>query len=432
MARSSWIGRKVALVALVLGLSSTLVRAEDGPRPPSAALAAAFAEPCTQVELRRRLAGLPASELAELFQVAAHGLLPAASGEPRPLGAEWQRVVRESLAARPRRELVPLLEDLAARPPSAPESREAQLLLESVGSADHLRLLVRLTCPPPARPGLVPELRAGFESAVSAILVRDPAALARLPALLAESPAALAAPLVDGLARQPSAEATRLLAGLLGRAPGLDVLLLLRLAERGPLVGEAAGLHGSVRRYLRERDPVVVGVAAQACGRLGDEEAIGELVTLLGHEDGRVRASAIDALQRLTGLAYGPDPERWLRWYRAEERWWEQEAEPLLIHVERGRGLEFVRASREVLEHRLYRARIARAFALGLSRAQDEDAELACQALARLRSPVGVAALVEALDHRDGRVRLAAWKALRTITGVELPPDPAAWARFEG
>jgi len=420
----------VLVVAASL-LASVRASAQDA-RPASAALVAAFAEPCTQVELRRRLAGLPASELAGLFQAAAHGLLPATAGEPRSLGAEWQRVVRESLAARPRRELVPLLEDLAARGPSAPESREAQLLLESVGSADHLRLLVRLTCPPPVRPGLAPELRRGFESALSAILARDPAALARLPALLAESPAVLAGPLVDGLARQPSPEATRLLAELLGRAPGLDVLLLLRLAERGPLVGEAAGLHRSVRPYLRERDPVVVGAAAQACGRLGDEEAIAELVALLGHEDARVRASAIDALQRLTGLAYGPDPARWLRWFHDEERWWEREAEPLLLHVERGRGLEFVRASREVLEHRLYRARIARAFALGLTRAQDEGAELACQALARLGSPVGVGALVEALEHRDARVRQAAWKALRAITGVELPPDPAAWARFEG
>lgn len=427
-------GRRAALAALVLCAWPCLavVQAGDDPPPPSPALAAAFAEPCTQAELRRRLAALPASELPGLFQAAAHGLLPATSAEPRPLGAEWRRVVRESLAGRPRRELVPLLEDLAARGPSVPEAREAQLLLESVGSADHLRLLVRVTSPPAARPGLAPELRGGFESALTAILARDPAALARLPALLSESPAALAAPIVDGLAGQPSAEATRLLADLLGRTPGLDVLLLLRLAERGPLLAEASGLHGSVRRYLRERDPVVVGAAAQACGRLGDEEAIGELVALLGHEDGRVRASAIDALQRLTGLAYGADPARWLRWYREEERWWEREAESLLIHVERGRGLEYVRASREVLEHRLYRARIARAFALGLTRAQGEGAELACQALERLRSPVGVGALVEALEHREPRVRQAAWKALRAITGVELPPDPVAWARFEG
>jgi HEAT repeat protein len=394
---------------------------------------AAFAEPCTQVELRRRLAGLPAEELAGLFRCAAEGLVPTAEGEARPMGAEWRRVLRESLATRPRRELVPFLEDRAAEGLSDNECLEAQLLLGAMGSADHLKLLVRVTAARPTGEGLPPELRTGFESALAALLARDPSGMTRLPALFVESPAALGSAIAGALGRQPSAQATAVLAGLLGRKPGLDPLLLLRLAERGrPGVREVGDVLERVRTYLGESDPSLLCAAIQALGRLGDEDSVEALIALLRRDDARVRASAIDALSRLTGLGHGSDPRRWAAWFEAESLWWERDASALLVHVERGRGLEFVRASRETLEHRLFPGRIARAFAQALGRAQAEEAELACQALARLRSPAGVPALVEALDHRDARVRNAAWKALRDITGVELPPDPTAWAALDG
>lgn len=421
--------RAAGVLALALVFTGS-VGAQGGPSP---ALVAAFTQPCTQVELRRRLAGLAPGEVPGMFRASAEGVLPGAGGEIRPMGAEWRRVVRESLATRPRRELIPFLEELASRAPTLAESLEAQVLLEAMGTADHFRLLVRVTCPGASQAGLRPDLRTGFEAALAAMLARDPAGLGRIQALLSESPPGLSGAIAEALAKQGSPAATRCLASLLGRAPGLDGLLLLRLAARDPLpAGDAGTVLESVRRYLRQRDPALLSAAAQATGRLGDEESVDALVELLAHEDGRVRSSAIDALTRLTGLDYGPDPVRWARWHRDEVRWWEHEADSLLVHVERGRGLEFVRASREVLEHRLYRGRIARAFALALARAQDEEAELACQALGRLRSLVAVGALVEALEHRDARVRRAAWKALRAITGVELPPDPAAWARFEG
>ena len=38
----------------------------------------------------------------------------------------------------------------------------------------------------------------------------------------------------------------------------------------------------------------------------------------------------------------------------------------------------------------------------------------------------------ECLEHADPHVREAAWKALRAITGVDLPPEPDSWATLAG
>src|SRR6185503_7949056 len=228
--------------------------------------------------------------------------------------------------------------------------------------------------------------------------------------------------------------ATRIMADLLGRSPGLDPLLLARLAERGRLrVSGEESVFESVRRYLRQRDPALVSAAVLACGELGDDGSVEFLMDLLEHADERVRHCAFKALRDITGLGFGEEAARWRSWYQAETRWWEDVAEATLVHVERGRGLEFVRAAREALEHRLFRDRIAEAFAQGLSRRSGgEEVLLSCRALAQLRSPVGIPSLIECLERSDPEVRSAAWKALRAITGVDLPPEVDSWAALAG
>jgi HEAT repeat protein len=396
-------------------------------------LASAYAEPRTPVELRRRLANLAGADLPGLFHLSAQGLLPSTDGEELAMSDDERRITRESLALRPRRELVPFLEDLAGQPMSLPERLEAQILLGSMGSGDHLKLLARLTSPAQDRGGLLPELRQGFAGALGAILARDPAALPQIPGLFSESPPGLSGSIVEALASQHSPAVTRTLAALLGRSPGLDLLLLVRLSDRERLhPGDGEPVFESVERYLRQRDPALLSAAVQACGRLGDDGSVEDLVALLDHADARVRASVFEALTRITGLRYGSDAARWTSWYRAEMQWWDEKADGLLVHVERGRGLEFVRASREVLEHHLFRDRIAQSFARALDHGASEETRLACRALEQLRSPVAVAALIECLDDREPLVRQAAWRALRAITGVELPSDAASWAQLAG
>lgn len=391
-----------------------------------------FVEPCTPAELRRRLQAVDSAEVPLLFFFAAEGRLPNGdSGDPARVD-ELRGLVREALAARPRRDLVPFLEDLAGRPQSTSVRLEAQRLLGAIGSGEQLRLLTRWTAPSQAGAKLAPELRAGFTRALTAILARDPPALAQLPNLISESPAVLASSIVEALAATRSSQATRLLASLLGRLPGLDGLLLARLAEcaRPSEGGEAT--FEAVRRYLHQRDATLVCAAARVCGQLRDDGAVETLVALMEHGDERVRRSVFDALERISGLAFGPDPARWTSWYHAEMRWWEEEADSLLANIERARGLEFMRAAREVLEHRLYRDRIAESFVQALGRDNVAEVQSACQALEQLGSTLAVGALVECLERDDPLVRAAAWTALRKLTGADLPPERSSWVEFAG
>jgi HEAT repeat protein len=406
-------------------------RPEDPPRGP---IERAFAGQRSAAELRRRLSSVEAAEIPRLFQLAAEGRL--AGSDPSvsvALDDAERQAVREALCARPRRELVPFLEDLASRPLEPVLRREAQRLLGCMGAADHLKLLARLTQPFGEHGSVSPDLRAGFSAAMASILARDPAALAQVRGLLSETPPGLASPIVEALSTVGSTSATRILADLLGRSPGLDPLLLARLAARGRLRESGAEIvFESVRRYLRKSDPALVGAAVQAAGRLGDDGAVETLIDLLAHSDERVRRGVFVALEEISGLALGEDPGRWTAWHQAERRWWEEEAEGLLLRIERGRGLEFVRAAREALEHRLFRDRIAEAFAQTLHRGGDQEVLLACRALEQLRSRLAVPGLIECLERPDPLVRRAAWKALRAITGVELPPEADSWSSLAG
>jgi HEAT repeat protein len=413
---------------LVLALGAGDVHARDRRET---ALERAFAAPRTQVEVRRRLFALEAGELSGLLALGATGQLATAGGV-LVLGSGERELVRECLASRPRRELVPLLEDVAARPVQPGDSalrREAQRLLGAVGAAEHARLLVRVTVPSRETVLITPDLRAGFTDALAAILARDPAAIPQMPALLSDASPALSSSIVEALARRPNDSAMRALASLLGRSPGLDPLLLLRLAERGRARsnGDEVVLDG-VRRYLRQRDPALVANAARACGRLGDDGAVESLIGLIESPDERVRTSAFEALREISGLDHGRESTRWTSWYQAEMRWWDGEAEAELVRVERGRGVEYFRAARAVLEHRLYRARIAEAFTETLRSGGLSEARLACRALEQLGSPVAVRGLIECLEHPDTELRDAAWQALCAITGVELPPETDSWA----
>ena len=429
-----------AVLALALWLAGATSAGSVTSAPPdgrrgdagSGAVRRALAEPCAPIELRRRLANLDKDDLPQLFFYAAEGRLPGLDSSADGARAESKRqIVRESLSARPRRELVPFLEDLASRPQSTSVRLEAQRLLGDMGSGDHLKLLARVTVPASERGAIAPELRSGFVAAECAILARDPAALAQIPALISESPPGLGSSIVEGLAQLGSTQATRVLAALLGRTSGLDPLLLARLAERGRLrTGGDEAVFEPVRRYLRQRDPNLVSAAARACGQLGDDGAVETLVGLMEHSEDRVRAATFDALQRISGLAFGPDPARWMGWYHAEMRWWDEEAESMLVNIERGRGLEFVRAAREALEHRLYRDRIAESFTRALSRKNPEEVRLACRALEQLGSTQAVSGLIECLERDDPLVREAAWRALRSITGVELSPEAGSWAEL--
>lgn len=395
------------------------------------ALREAFSGSPAPVELRRRLALLPADDLARLFRLAVEARLELGQeGEVLPLDDARLEAVRAALAGRPRRELVTFLEGLSRAPLELRERLEAHRVFSSAAGAEHLRLLVRLSLAPGE--GLPPqELRTSFVTTLASVLARDSQALEQVPALFAESPPALASSVIEAVATLEGPRATQVLARLLGRVPGLDGLLLGRLAQRN----ESADLCDEfvldgLRRYLEHGTPVLAVAACRAAAALGDDGSIEALIALLEHEEERVRSAASEALQDLSGLAFGLDVERWASWFQAESTWWSEHADAELARIEAARGQEYVRAARSVLEHRLHRDRIAEAFVQALGRRDADEVWLACRALGELRSRIAVPALIECLERDQKPVREAAWRALRAITGADLPPEVASWVRF--
>ncbi|MEQ1891438.1 MAG: HEAT repeat domain-containing protein [Planctomycetota bacterium] len=393
----------------------------------------AFSGEPSALELRRRLAGLPATELPRLFRLAVEARLVLPQADTfLPLDDEQLAAVRAALCARSRRELLPFFEELARGPLELRERLEAHLVLGAVGESENLRLLLRLSVNPgESAPPF--ELRTSFTAALAAILWRAPAAIEQVPGLFTDSPPVFTAPVVEALAQCAGRRATEILAQLLGRVPGIDGLLLARLAQRGRYTGSSAEfVFATLRRYFHQTDPALVAAAVRASAELGDDGAVDELIGLLEHRDERVCAGAVDALTELSGLDFGSDVARWTGWYHAEMHWWEHEADARLVRIERAHGPEYVRAAREVLEHRLFRARLAESFAQALERRDADEAWLACRALAELRSMVAVPALIECLERDDPRLRAAAHAALRAITGAELGPEPEAWLQLAG
>ena len=65
-----------------------------------------------------------------------------------------------------------------------------------------------------------------------------------------------------------------------------------------------------------------------------------------------------------------------------------------------------------------------------LSEARPAARIVACGALQEIGSRRAVPALVECLFDSDEEIRTSAWRALRTLTGEDLPPEPQVWEDY--
>lgn len=399
-----------------------------------ARFSAPFAAAKDAPDLRRRLHALKADAIPFLFRALDEGRVRTEAEREVALGEDERAVVHETLLALPRRELVAHFDRLATPETPARTRVSALRVLAGAGSGENFKLLARLALPTERRASVTWDLRRAFEEASSAILARDPAALHLARAFLLESPPALSSSIVEALGRVSDPEGSTILASLLGHSPGLDPLILARLGERG-VCGRSSideEVRAAVRGYLARRESALVGAAAHACAELEDDEAVGTLVDLVDHPDAFVRGNVFRALQRISGLAYGEDPERWEGWYAAEVEWWEVESVEVLRLIELGEGVEFTRAAKDALQRRLHQDRLAESFARGLARRDAEHVVLCCRALGQLGSSAVLEGLIQCLERREPEVRDAALEALRAITGLDHGPEISVWQEVAG
>jgi HEAT repeat protein len=225
--------------------------------------------------------------------------------------------------------------------------------------------------------------------------------------------------------------AVEALAQLLGVQPELDLLLLAELGRcasgQAPPFDSAVG--SRVRGFLHAPSVELVREAAQACGRLEDAEALPELVELLGHENRGVRRNAHWSLRKITGVSFAEDPRAWGAWLLSEERWWDERAPELLLGLGDPDLAHALAAVQELARRRAPRHPLAREMVRALAHEEREVRRLACVALGQFRSRTAVPDLLAALEDPEADVRMAALRALRSITGLDLPGERAAWAK---
>ncbi len=337
-----------------------------------------------------------------------------------------REVLRTAAAEFGRAPLLPLLPSLS-RPEVSSARRLAALdWLGVVGNSNDLESVLALAMTDEQGTPLALEILRG---SLQEILGRDARAFSVLGGAMRGFSLATVDACVQAVGRDGSALALSWLAEQLDSDRGIDLLLLSTIEElsRQVLLRADAKVSERVRRMLWSDDPQVLRKAALAVGKLEDFEAAERLIELLDHEQSCAREGAQRALALLSGFALPPDGEAWMAWYTSEVRWFDEEYDSLVRKLEEGGRAEAVHALLAIGTHRFDRHRMAVDIARALERPEPEVRQLVCKTLLALNSPLVLSELVLALDDPAPKVVDEAWKALRGITGKDLPQQAEAW-----
>ena len=362
------------------------------------------------------------------------------------IDGEWPEQARGTLAevrldARARKVLTAslgilrdpyLLDYLSAHLNAGIDPREGQrtliLLGELASSRDLTKLHVFALALDPSRP----RIRDGFEQALRATLQREEGAFSALSFLWGDLHPDLLLPALRSVGASQRRAGLGLLLRLLDRPrPGAQQVLraIEALTSQLDCPRTQAPLDG-LRVLLREDDPDLQAIAATCLGRLGDSDSVPDLIDLLDPVSGaapELRRSIAASLTLMTGLALGPQVERWREVQAREDRWWREERPALAATLESGEAREVGRVLHDYLAHEFYRDDLARDLEAALAHPDEQVRVLTCRALGQLGAPNAWLALVEQLEDASPLVRSAALQALTASTELVLPGDPDRW-----
>jgi HEAT repeat protein len=322
--------------------------------------------------------------------------------------------------------------ELDARLSKTPDDRTARLgamhALAVVGAATDLERLVALA---PRRPGsddlaLPYASREALRRATAGILGRVPASWTAMSSLLRSADTAAAKVLLEALggAREPRALA------LIFDTARTNHKLKWKAVSLVPVCGSSLSAETDrqflewVRSEFQTAEPNHARALLMAVGALDDGAWVPTLIDRLEDEDTGLRAEALAALRRISGLGYPGDPSLWRTWYDAESRWHTQRRPQLLALLSSAETPKVISAIREYSEHRTRRAELADELLRVLEHGKPEVRSLVIGVLEHLGSPAACTALVGMTRDSDAKVCEAAWRALRAISGVELSRDP--------
>lgn len=354
---------------------------------------------------------------------------PLEPGQIEQVLSEPQReILLAALARRPVNSVISALDRRLELAHDCAGRLLAVRVLGAVGSAQSLERVVNLAL---AAEETEPSasIEAALRRASASILLRDVQAFGNLEQLLPRAPQALRTTLVQ------SAGDTQDTRGLpiLSRALALQADLAPVVAAQVSRIGRSLDVKVNqdvaerLRGALQSNDPGVQRTVALALGELRDEHSIPTLIELLDSGDPGLSRNVAEALRRCTGLEFGTDAARWRRWYSQERSWFARDELAALRDLQSRDPAKVSTALHEIGRRRTERDALASEVIEVLRRAESALRAQACDTLAALGSSVALPALVERLASDVPFCSQSAWRALCSITELDLPADAAAW-----
>ena len=220
-----------------------------------------------------------------------------------------------------------------------------------------------------------------------------------------------------------------------------ELLLVNFLRDMDPSVREAAlsalPINGT-QRYSPSYLIALLGSAASsdvigstlALGRMKHIPAIPNLIGLLSHPDPVIGANALWALKRITGQNYAPVGTLWTAWFETEQRESRLRLNLLLPAVLERTPDHIAAALESLVQFVLIRDEVTLAV---LPLASDDAFQVraaVCSILGQIGGDSALPTLLQALRDSSDEVRFAAWRALKSITGLDLPNSFDTWNKW--
>ncbi len=378
--------------------------------------------------LAQKLAEPGETLLGLLFQVLAQRSVPAHDGgAPQKLSEIQENVILLAVALLDREKVTARVGLELARP-GEPGVRAAALgFVGAVGHANDLPALFELALVAEEQ---APEkgLEAGLRRAVASILRRDPRAYDQLIGLRRIMRPELLPTLLSAVGEAKNGRGL----AFLSEVSYWNEDLILQVMAQVRLIGLSGeetiddGMRNRLRPYLDASRPGHCRAAMLALTTLKDNESIAALIELLSSETKGLQDGALWSLRTLTGLKFD-SPQTWARWHQAELFWLVREKAHQFRRLRSNDAADAAAALRTILLHPLARDELCSALPDLLKNRWPAIRVLACRSLADLQAKESVPKLVWALEDRVPEVAQAAYGALKQLTGLDLPSDPAAW-----
>jgi len=328
----------------------------------------------------------------------------------------------------------PWIDRLLQSPPHSGDHRLAVRVLGEGGQGADLPLLAKLAEPEEDGGLLERTFAETFEPAIAALVARDEHSTSELKRTMLDTTIGVRRSMATGLGAVGGTRALEELAALLNFDEALDPTLLSEIAgvaRKAPQPFDE-GVLQQVRNCLADDEPQIAAAAANALGALEDQASVDALVELLGNDMPCVSGNAHRALKRICGVDFPAERTRWEPWLAEERAWFAQRAPAAIAGLAAHNRLTLVASLSEIGMQRLHRKELAEEVLAVLERNDPEERTLACQTLSQLGSRGSLPHLVLALEDHSPEVSAAAWAAIKTIAGDDLPPEARAWAELNG